>query len=82
MLGPLLGLTLSVGGVIFGGGGVLGKVLNWQWGGLEGGCLWFPSTLRESTGGRGNAVACSFSLNVSPASQALCPSVPNKENLF
>lgn len=81
MLGPLLGLTLSVGGSFF--GGVLGKVLKWQCGGPEGGFLCFPSTVRESTGGRGNTGAYSFSLSVSPASQALCPSAfPIKKNLL
>lgn len=44
MIGPLLGLTLSVGGSFF--GGVLGKVLKWQWGGPEGG-LFMLSLDRE-----------------------------------
>lgn len=81
MLGPLLGLTLYVCGVIF--RDVLRKVHKSGNGeGKRVGVCGFPLSW-GSTGGRGNALAYSFSLTLSLESQALCPlAFPIKKNLL
>lgn len=73
---PFVGLNF-VGAYFW--GSYLGKSLRWQWGGLEAGCLSFPSALRERAGGRGSAVTCSFRLSISLESGPLPIWVPNKE---